>query len=201
MNQPQDDFASLQLDASAGLSVAAGDRHPGNPPNHPTSQAPRKGLEPRLVPHDVLATASTATLATLGHSLWLVGAETPSQGKLWNLRSAVLLTTDSASPISISVGTYLQLAVFKLSSGQRQNGQAVAGTEPQPDIVSRFCGVNDAIGAVEVGFSRYEEWVRPGEYLAGVVNGSVVLAGTGQMTVRFKIDQYDETDILPRWQG
>lgn len=201
MGELEDLNASLQLDASAGLTTAAGQTSHNNPPNHPVGARPRKGLEPRLVPHDVLATFPTTALTVAGGGLWLVTQETPSQGKLWNLRSAVAVSTDPSLPMSISVGAYLQLAVFKIASGQRVNGQTVTATEPQPDIVSRFCGISYAIGGVEVSFSRYEEWVRPGEYLAAFVNTSIMAAGSGQVTVRFKTDQYDEADIFPRWQG
>jgi hypothetical protein len=185
------------VDASVGLSTAAG-QGGSNPPNHPSGNR-YKGLDPRLIPVTWWATYSASSLGAATDGIWLTAPRTPSQGKLWNIRSVNVVSSDTN--LQLNKGASTTLAAFNLQSGQRLNGQT-GNAEPAPDVVTGFIDSVTASPQPSLSFSRYAEWVRPGEYLAAlVISQTVLAAGNGVVAVRFQVDQYDESDILPRWQG
>lgn len=190
----------VQLDASLGLTVGSGDPAPANPPNHPQGlpQSQRDhGLHPRLVPVDFVLSAPSTALTVAKTGVWLVSGASPSQGKLWNIRS-VSVSSDDPS-LTMNAGVALNAFVF-VGARLRNNGQS-ATAEPGPDIAQLLIGEESGTGAATADWGRYEKWVHPGEYISVFFVPGAVGAGTGTVYGTAYIDQYDQSDVLPRWQA
>jgi hypothetical protein len=153
------------------------------------------GLRPRFVPQFRSASASFPNVGAATQLAWFVLNDSPSGGKLWNLRA---LTFAQVGNFTTNFGGQF---VLLIGSKIRQNGQlTLVANELGSDAASQCVANGYTSSGFPWTFSRYQTWVRPGEWL--MVGIAPTLAQTNwNALINFSYDQYEAGDILPGWDA
>lgn len=183
----------IELSADVDLSTDSPEEHQQRHQEPPAF----KGLDPRIVPIVMPQSCPTTNALTAGSYLLIQFPLTPSRGKLWNLRR-ITARSDDLNFIEYVGGTQFSGDVFIGPQTLAQNGTIPSLAMLNP-ILSTISGSVLSSGPfVNLSYSRYEMWIRPGQYLYLMVSAAAAAFGGGHMFANAFLDQYDEGLILSR---